>query len=534
MGRKTDRPRGRKDKKEARVSCLLLDPVARFQRVLCTRPVLNSLFPKPKESIYKHRRASRAKSPCSPWKGSIAISKIDSSLQEVRSYHKGYVTSRSSLASGSKSSKSGYAVAEEVQDADRPQSSHLGSRDSGLWKRGRPPLDVCFVIMRKNRWNPFYSFYHISEPYGASVVSVMCQMRSISHAFLNGGPRVRQQIPDFAASMRTKSSSGMAYLRIKNGVPRARLNGGSCQGPFGAKDQTLRPAALVPRSHFIHVSASFVSELAKEVTRPVDDKDTYRMRKGKSKGIPQGYSLDKRNRIKSKRLLPHDQLEGAEVRGRAFWLLSYSSTEQHPTTPVLLVIKESPVASEKCLGEGLGLSKIGTLKPLHGRYANTGVEDLDGTQSNHKKEYPILIQILSRWMGSMGQDKEKLRTHQSKRKRLLETFYALGWCPFSLLSDSTSELDPLPIRKCVRHSNAFVPDPCNSLSKDRTTSAESHPAAGIGNCGISGFRLLQRRQFIRSRILKPQTLSVNNIEKIRTKELELSSIFNSRKKILRS
>ncbi|CAK7328717.1 unnamed protein product [Dovyalis caffra] len=99
-----------------------------------------------------------------------------------------------------------------------------------------------------------------------------------------------------------------------------------------------------------------------------------------------------------------------------------------------------------------------------------------------------------------------------------------GWCPFSLLSDSTSELDPLPIRKCVRHSKR----------QDRTTSAESHPAAGIGNCGISGFRLLQRRQFIRSRILKPQTLSVNNIEKIRTKELELSSIFNSRKKILRS
>lgn len=34
---------------------------------------------------------------------------------------------------------------------------------------------------------------------------------------------------------------------------------------------------------------------------------------------------------------PRGQLEGAEVRRRAFWLLSYSSTEQHPTAPVLLV-----------------------------------------------------------------------------------------------------------------------------------------------------------------------------------------------------
>lgn len=31
--------------------------------------------------------------------------------------------------------KSGYAVAKEVQDADQPQSSHLGSQDSGLWKQ---------------------------------------------------------------------------------------------------------------------------------------------------------------------------------------------------------------------------------------------------------------------------------------------------------------------------------------------------------------------------------------------------------------
>ncbi|CAK7324925.1 unnamed protein product [Dovyalis caffra] len=37
----------------------------------------DSLFPKPEESIYKHQRASQAESPCSPWKGSIATSKIE-------------------------------------------------------------------------------------------------------------------------------------------------------------------------------------------------------------------------------------------------------------------------------------------------------------------------------------------------------------------------------------------------------------------------------------------------------------------------
>lgn len=42
------------------------------------------------------------------------------------------------------------------------------------------------------------------------------------------------------------------------------------------------------------------------------------------------------------RLLPRGQLEGAEVRRRAFWLLSYSSTEQHPTAPVLLVCTKVP------------------------------------------------------------------------------------------------------------------------------------------------------------------------------------------------
>lgn len=49
-----------------------------------------------------------------------------------------------------------------------------------------------------------------------------------------------------------------------------------------------------------------------------------------------------RNGVGRQRLLPRDQLEGAEVRGRAFWLLSYSSTEQHPTTPVLLVCTKVP------------------------------------------------------------------------------------------------------------------------------------------------------------------------------------------------
>ena len=49
-----------------------------------------------------------------------------------------------------------------------------------------------------------------------------------------------------------------------------------------------------------------------------------------------GYSPPCRNGVGRQRLFPRGQLEGAEVRRRAFWLLSYSSTEQHPTTPVLL------------------------------------------------------------------------------------------------------------------------------------------------------------------------------------------------------
>jgi len=36
-------------------------------------------------------------------------------------------------------------------------------------------------------------------------------------------------------------------------------------------------------------------------------------------------------------MMRRHQLEGAEVRSGAFWLLIYSSTNQHPTAPVLLV-----------------------------------------------------------------------------------------------------------------------------------------------------------------------------------------------------
>ncbi|KAK4539082.1 hypothetical protein RGQ29_031986 [Quercus rubra] len=59
-----------------------------------------------------------------------------------------------------------------------------------------------------------------------------------------------------------------------------------------------------------------------------------------------------RNGVGRKRLLPHGQLEGAEVRRRAFWLLSYSSTEQHPTAPVLLVVQS--VRAPPCQGGSCG------------------------------------------------------------------------------------------------------------------------------------------------------------------------------------
>ncbi|KAK7375857.1 hypothetical protein VNO78_35170 [Psophocarpus tetragonolobus] len=50
-----------------------------------------------------------------------------------------------------------------------------------------------------------------------------------------------------------------------------------------------------------------------------------------------GQASSCRNGVGRQRLLPRGQLEGAEVRRRAFWLLIYSSTELHPTAPVLLV-----------------------------------------------------------------------------------------------------------------------------------------------------------------------------------------------------
>ncbi|KAK9741118.1 hypothetical protein RND81_03G083100 [Saponaria officinalis] len=55
-----------------------------------------------------------------------------------------------------------------------------------------------------------------------------------------------------------------------------------------------------------------------------------------------------RNGAGRQRLLPRGQLEGAEVRRRAFWLLSYSSTEQYPTAPVLLFNRSEhrPVKAE--------------------------------------------------------------------------------------------------------------------------------------------------------------------------------------------
>ncbi|CAI8607176.1 unnamed protein product [Vicia faba] len=51
-----------------------------------------------------------------------------------------------------------------------------------------------------------------------------------------------------------------------------------------------------------------------------------------------GQASSCRNGVGRQRLLPRRQLEGAEVRRRAFWLLIYSSTEQHPTAPVLLAV----------------------------------------------------------------------------------------------------------------------------------------------------------------------------------------------------
>ncbi|GJR75011.1 hypothetical protein Tco_1277313 [Tanacetum coccineum] len=55
-----------------------------------------------------------------------------------------------------------------------------------------------------------------------------------------------------------------------------------------------------------------------------------------------------RNGVGRQRLLPRGQLGGAEVRRRAFWLLSYSSTQQHPTAPVLLFNRSEhrPVKAE--------------------------------------------------------------------------------------------------------------------------------------------------------------------------------------------
>ncbi|PWA68249.1 hypothetical protein CTI12_AA310880 (mitochondrion) [Artemisia annua] len=57
-----------------------------------------------------------------------------------------------------------------------------------------------------------------------------------------------------------------------------------------------------------------------------------------------------RNGVGRQRLLPRGQLGGAEVRRRAFWLLSYSSTQQHPTAPVLLSLSmpqmRVPLSSE--------------------------------------------------------------------------------------------------------------------------------------------------------------------------------------------
>lgn len=48
----------------------------------------------------------------------------------------------------------GYAVAKEVQDADQPQSFHLGSQDSGLWKQfwaGKAHPKIINLIWRACR-----------------------------------------------------------------------------------------------------------------------------------------------------------------------------------------------------------------------------------------------------------------------------------------------------------------------------------------------------------------------------------------------
>ncbi|WVZ26831.1 hypothetical protein V8G54_000230 (mitochondrion) [Vigna mungo] len=61
-----------------------------------------------------------------------------------------------------------------------------------------------------------------------------------------------------------------------------------------------------------------------------------------------GQASSCRNGVGRQRLLPRGQLEGAEVRRRAFWLLIYSSTELHPTAPVLLFNRSEhrPVKAE--------------------------------------------------------------------------------------------------------------------------------------------------------------------------------------------
>ncbi|KAG4996714.1 hypothetical protein JHK85_028153 [Glycine max] len=69
-----------------------------------------------------------------------------------------------------------------------------------------------------------------------------------------------------------------------------------------------------------------------------------------------GQASSCRNGVGRQRMLPRGQLEGAEVRRRAFWLLIYSSTELHPTAPVLLVVQS--VRAPPCQGGSCGFDPV--------------------------------------------------------------------------------------------------------------------------------------------------------------------------------
>lgn len=79
-----------------------------------------------------------------------------------------------------------------------------------------------------------------------------------------------------------------------------------------------------------------------------------------------------RNGVGRQKLLPRSQVEGAEVRRRAFSLLSYSSTDQHPTAPVLLVCTKVPYLSSP---RGVRLFSPSELSKIY-RQSSSNITDL--------------------------------------------------------------------------------------------------------------------------------------------------------------